>query len=700
MTYKESWCKGLHLPPVLPEKIRHSIHPPRWLFVAVLCLCLGVGASVSLFLGQDDNWDLRNYHLYTGYSGLHDRLSIDLAAACLQSWMNPLLDIPYAWLALGPFAERPRLLAAFMGLWYGLLIAVALALAWTLYDPWPTARKWAAIAFATIVGTSGAAVISQVGTTFNEIQISTLVLTGVLLLLRSLDQKEDQRKFGAIVSLLAGVLLGLAPGLKLTAGIYFPAVCLALIVVLPPREAFVRCALVVTGWTLGFLTAGGYWSYRLLTQFGSPTFPFFNGVFRSQWYPPVNFFDRTPLPRGVWQTLFYPLYWLGDTFTTVTGPPFRDGRMGITLLLGLLAICLCALGFVARRVGFAGRLAVKPFALSGAQTFLVAFTAIAYAIWLCTTSLLRYAIPIEVGCALLLPLLLALVLRSRIYTTHSPIWASVLAGIAAALLLTTSYPQFGRTRYAERVVSADMSWVRPQSLVVLVGATMSYIVPFAPRDEGISFVGLTDVTFEARGFRLADEVLRRIREHRGPITVIWDPDDTWRLPTLQDMGLYVVQSSCRTFNASYETSKARWFHACDARIEPPRQLPSPFWLQAAHHYKEIDVPQPTPGWSYVAFVKSVGEAARGKAFADDFEYLWSRAPGRPKQFDEKLFPDTLYILDPSLKGRALRAMDKSSDMLVEVDGILALAPGWKNCRACTARPREVVSMAPANKPAS
>src|SRR5579862_4148810 len=171
VTYKESWCKGLHLPPVLPEKIRHSIHPPRWLFVAVLCLCLGVGASVSLFLGQDDNWDLRNYHLYTGYSGLHDRLSIDLAAACLQSWMNPLLDIPYAWLALGPFAERPRLLAAFMGLWYGLLIAVALALAWTLYDPWPTARKWAAIAFATIVGTSGAAVISQVGTTFNEIQI-------------------------------------------------------------------------------------------------------------------------------------------------------------------------------------------------------------------------------------------------------------------------------------------------------------------------------------------------------------------------------------------------------------------------------------------------------------------------------------------------------------------------------------------------
>ncbi len=694
MTYKNSWGEPLDLPPVLPEKIPHRIHPRLWLFVVVLFLCLGIGASVSLFLGQDANWDLRNYHLYTGYSGLHDRLSIDLAAACLQSWMNPLLDIPYAWLALGPFAEHPRLLAAFMGLWYGLLIAVALALAWTLYDPWPTARKWAAIAFATIIGTSGAAVISQAGTSFNEIQISTLVLTAILLLSRSLDKKEDQRKFRAIVPLLAGVLLGLAPGLKLTAGIYFPAACLALMFVVPPREGFVRCALIVMGWAVGFLIAGGYWSYRLLTRFGSPTFPFFNGVFLSRWYPPVNFFNRSALPHGIWQTMFYPLYWLGNTFTTVTGPPFRDGRMGITLLLGLLAICLCALDFLVRRAGLGGRDSVKIVALSGAQSFLVAFTAISYAIWLGTTSLLRYAIPIEVGCGLLLPLLLALVLRASIYTTNSTIWASLLAGITTALLLTTSYPQFGRAPYAERVVSADMSWVRPHSLVVFVGATMSYVVPFAPRDEGISFVGLTDVVFEARGFRLTDEILRRIREHRGPITMVWDPDDTWRLPTLQDMGLYVVQSSCHTFFASYETSKDRWFHACNGKIETPRQLPSPFWLQAANHYKEIDVPQPTPNWSYVAFVKSVGEAARGKAFADEFEYLWSRAPGRPKEFDEKLFPDTLYILDPSLKDRALRAMDKSSDVLAEVDGILALAPGWKNCRACTARLREVVSTAP------
>jgi len=222
---------------------------------------------------------------------------------------------------------------------------------------------------------------------------------------------------------------------------------------------------------------------------------------------------------------------------------------------------------------------------------------------------------------------------------------------------------------------------------------MSYVVPFAPSREDISFLGLTDVVFEARGYGLAEEVLHRIREHTGPISLIWGPAESWRLPALQDMGLAIVPGSCRTFFASYEPSKDKWLNACEGQIEAQKQLPNPFWLQAARQYKEFDVPQSTPGWSYVGFVKSVGAAARGKAFADDYEYLWSRAPGRPKEFDEKLFPDTLYILNPSLKDRALRAMNRSSDILAEVDGILVLAPGWKTCRTCTARPREVVSPA-------
>ncbi|MFQ5767967.1 MAG: hypothetical protein ACE5ID_08295, partial [Acidobacteriota bacterium] len=40
--------------------------------LALLAGMIG-GVAVSLLLGQDVNWDLQNYHLYTPYALLHGR---------------------------------------------------------------------------------------------------------------------------------------------------------------------------------------------------------------------------------------------------------------------------------------------------------------------------------------------------------------------------------------------------------------------------------------------------------------------------------------------------------------------------------------------------------------------------------------------------------------------------------------------------
>src|SRR5688500_8071941 len=58
-------------------------------YLAVPFLC----AAVAWWLGQDTNWDLRNYHLYNAYAFLNDRQAMDLAPAGQQTWLNPLLDI-------------------------------------------------------------------------------------------------------------------------------------------------------------------------------------------------------------------------------------------------------------------------------------------------------------------------------------------------------------------------------------------------------------------------------------------------------------------------------------------------------------------------------------------------------------------------------------------------------------------------------
>ena len=59
--------------------------------ILLLLVPLGFG-FYSIYLGQDTNWDLMNYHLYNPYAYINDRLSLDLAPAGIQTYFNPFLD--------------------------------------------------------------------------------------------------------------------------------------------------------------------------------------------------------------------------------------------------------------------------------------------------------------------------------------------------------------------------------------------------------------------------------------------------------------------------------------------------------------------------------------------------------------------------------------------------------------------------------
>ncbi|HTT83434.1 MAG TPA: hypothetical protein VMF67_08125, partial [Rhizomicrobium sp.] len=378
-------------------------HP--WRTVVIIVTCLSIGAAISVLRGQDANWDLRNYHLYNGWAAMHGRLGVDLAAAGLQTWINPTLDIPYAWLALGPLATHPRLLAAFMGLWYGALIAGVLGIAFVLYRPWPPERRWLATASATLLAVTGAAVFSQVGTTFNEIQTGALVLASVLLLAREIDRHPAAPRF--VILLLTGTLLGAAVGLKMTSAVYAPAAALAFIAVMPIRRWPACLALMVLGGIAGFALGGGWWAYKLYETYGNPVFPFFNGIFRSPWYPPINQFDQRFLPQGIWQDLFYPFFWLSKKPMTVAEYGFRDARIPLAYALIIIAGVLVLARRFSKRRWF-------HLAIGLPQWFVLAFAVSSYVLWLCTTSILRYATPVEATAALLLPCLLGIVLGPEI----------------------------------------------------------------------------------------------------------------------------------------------------------------------------------------------------------------------------------------------------------------------------------------------
>src|SRR2546423_15717846 len=72
----------------------------------LLAAMLLAGAASVLLLRQDVNWNLQNYHFYNGWAFVHGRLGWDLAPAQIQTFHNPLLDLPFYWMVAADWPPR------------------------------------------------------------------------------------------------------------------------------------------------------------------------------------------------------------------------------------------------------------------------------------------------------------------------------------------------------------------------------------------------------------------------------------------------------------------------------------------------------------------------------------------------------------------------------------------------------------------
>ena len=72
----------------------------RWVDALVLLACVAFVMGVTWWHGADRNWDLLNYHLYSGLALAQGRLPSEFMAAGMPSYLNPLPMLPfYAMLA-------------------------------------------------------------------------------------------------------------------------------------------------------------------------------------------------------------------------------------------------------------------------------------------------------------------------------------------------------------------------------------------------------------------------------------------------------------------------------------------------------------------------------------------------------------------------------------------------------------------------
>src|ERR1700682_469686 len=84
-------------------------------FCATSCL-------VSLYLGQDINYDLKDYHFYNAWALWTGRWSQDLFAAGPATYFSPFLDVPYYLVAMELFPSHGAYVVALAGLPYGVLL--------------------------------------------------------------------------------------------------------------------------------------------------------------------------------------------------------------------------------------------------------------------------------------------------------------------------------------------------------------------------------------------------------------------------------------------------------------------------------------------------------------------------------------------------------------------------------------------------
>lgn len=430
--------------------------------VAVALLC----GLLSLWLGQDANWDLRNYHLYNGYAALHGRLGLDLAPAQMQSYFNPLLDVLHYALMTG----LPAPLAGFaMGALHGLAFLLLAGIVWQVLDPRLDRARlapWLALA-----GMCSAAFLSEFAGTMGD-NTSALPVLGALLAALHAQRRQQVAGQGVAIAywVLAGALLGLALACKLTNALFALALGVAALVAGGRVRQRVGGAAVLTAATVAsFAALAGPWLLSVWQTFGNPLLPQFNSYFLAPLAQPVAVSDTRWLPQGGWQWLSWPLLFSIEP-NRVSEVALRQIVWPLLYLLGLAAL----LRFALRR----RRREVAGDVVAPAWRALLVFFVVAFLAWQATFSIQRYLVVPE----LLAPLLLWVGVR-RVLPARIAAPAARWALIACALVALHGRGDWGHERWAREAFQVQApSMPRPaRSVVLLVGdEPQSWRIPSLP----------------------------------------------------------------------------------------------------------------------------------------------------------------------------------------------------------------------------
>lgn len=466
---------------------------------------------LTLALGMDANWDLRNYHYYNAYAFLTGRENYDMLVAQLPTFFNPLIDVPFF---VATQAWPARVVGFLLGSIQGLNILPLYGIAHRLLRIEHPERRRLAAASLALLGMLGAGALSEIGTTFYDNVVSLGPLTALWLIVRRFDAIEhgDFRVVWRPL-VLAGVVTGIAVGLKQPIVTLAIGLCLGFLFV--PCGVVRRLSLAFlfgVGVLVGMSASAGFWIWHLWQTYGNPVFPFYNQLFHSPWALASDYHDVFYFPKSPWTRAFFPVAYLFNPRLTAESD-FFDLRI-------LFSFILVPLGLVATL--FARRMRSTPISTSTETRFFLAALAIGYSTWLAMFCIYRYLIAYE----MLAPLTITLAIG--LFPLAPRTRDRIVIGALALAAVIVQPMDWIRVPWGERWVAATVPRIAEpaRTLVLITGhEPLSYLIPFFPREVRFLRIhgGFTG-PYEPN-VRFNVEMRRIVAAHRGPIFVLFNPNE-------------------------------------------------------------------------------------------------------------------------------------------------------------------------------
>lgn len=497
--------------------LRNSLDSERYPYFNYIVALIGMlfFGWLSVHMGQDLNFDLRNYHFYNPYALLNGRLGFDYSPADIQTYINPLLDLPFYFLENN---LTPKWVGFILGAIHGINFLLVYLITYTLFsledsglfvkDKWR--RRILSFASAA-VGVSGIVNICELGTSYQDNFVSLFTLLSLLMIIRTLAApKSTDSKHVLYNILFAGIVMGISAGAKLTSMIFVIGGMAAVPTLMErPKDRLYSVLAFGGGAFFGLLLSHGWWSIILWKLFKSPIFPFYNKFFQSPYFYLSNFSDKSFFPRDLSQTLFYPFYFTKINRLALRSP-FRDIRLAVIYSLVVFSFIKAVLFRFLHSGSDSGNASIKN--ETKMALFFTTFFVACYIVWLTMFSNYRFVASLEFICPVLVILLLSYILRSTSKKTLS----AVVIIVFLAMAFTVKYPNRGRTYWSKDYFDVKIPRVNyDEGTMIFIASreAMGFMIPAFP--EHIRFV---NVVINDRGF--GPVIAALIEKQTAPMYVI------------------------------------------------------------------------------------------------------------------------------------------------------------------------------------